>query len=150
MVEEAFKVMIISSHNDSKTLPEVGNPGVLYLVFNENGEEQHFIWHDGAYCMLWAGEIRFYNTCEEFDKLVNLLVENGIYFKIRDCLGGKQVVGYHDGVRYWDVVIHPYSYGYESGLLEMMGPMVRTDGGVIGYLTAEDCMAILDGTYKWE
>ena len=92
----------------------------------------------------------FKDISEEFDKLTELLTEKGMCFKVQGCLGGKQVVGYHNGSKYWDVVIHPYSYGYESGLLEMMGPMVRTEDCVKGYLTAEDCVTILDGTYKWE
>ena len=37
----------------------------------------------------------------------------------------------------WDVICHPGSYGYEEGLLEIMGSITRNDE-VEGYLTAED------------
>ena len=43
--------------------------------------------------------------------------------------------------RSWDAICHPGSYGYEQGLLEIMGDLVdcKKDGDtVVGYLTAEE------------
>ena len=53
-----------------------------------------------------------------------------------------QIVALHDdGTRWFDVVCHYGSYGYERGLLEMM---FGEDGDAIGWLTAEDVIARLE------
>lgn len=87
----------------------------------------------------------------EFDKLVKWLKENNYKFTINDNLfDGSQVIVYTEsGIKLWDVIYHKYSYGYENGLLEMMGSIVQTPDSVIGYLTAKDCIAIAKGTYDW-
>ncbi len=42
--------------------------------------------------------------------------------------------------REWDAICHYGSYGYEEGLLEIMGSIVHESDGdsVVGYLTAQD------------
>ena len=58
-------------------------------------------------------------------------------------IGGRHqiVIENARGKRVWDAICQRGSYGYDEGLLEVMGaPVVRkTDGDrVCGYLTAED------------
>ena len=87
----------------------------------------------------------------EFDKLVKWLNKNNYNYTLTDLCGGDQVIIYtEDGARFCDVICHRYSYGYERGLLEMMGIPVNTEDCVKGYLTAEDCISILKGTYDWK
>ena len=45
-----------------------------------------------------------------------------------------------DRVVIWDAICHFGSYGYEEGLLEIMGTLVRPEDrdSVAGWLTAED------------
>lgn len=43
----------------------------------------------------------------------------------------------------WDAICHWGSYGYEKGLLEVMGPPVA-EVDVEGYLTAQDIIDILE------
>ena len=39
----------------------------------------------------------------------------------------------------WDAICHPGSYGYDKGLLEIMGEIVSEDEeDVVGWLTADD------------
>ena len=56
------------------------------------------------------------------------------------------VVSFPDGTRLWDAICHPGSYGYEDGLLEVMGDPVTNDY-VEGWLTADE---IFDRWQKWE
>lgn len=43
-------------------------------------------------------------------------------------------------MREWDAICHYGSYGYEEGLLEIMGSIVHEEDcdSVVGYLTADD------------
>ena len=86
----------------------------------------------------------------EFEKLVKWLSKNDYNYILTDLCGGDQVIIYtEDGERFCDVICHKYSYGYEQGLLEMMGRPVNTEGCVKGYLTAKDCEDIILGKYNW-
>lgn len=91
----------------------------------------------------------------ELDKLEAYLKQHGIQYERFDedrvidgdgCAvnqGRHQIVG--DG---WDAICHRGSYGYEDGLLEVMGSRVvpESEGyAVCGYLTAEDVIARLEG-----
>lgn len=52
------------------------------------------------------------------------------------------------GHRLWDAICQKYSYGYEHGLLEVIGsPVVRAgdEDSVCGYLTAQDVIDRLEG-----
>ena len=48
-------------------------------------------------------------------------------------------------IRLWDAVCHKYSYGGDVGLLEIYGSLC-TD--VIGYLTADDVIKIIENNKK--
>lgn len=89
------------------------------------------------------------------DKLVEYLDKSGINYKrikethimtfpdgIDRDIGRNQVVVYDDeDCLKWDAICHYGSYGYEAGLLEIMGDIVDEgeDGdSVAGWLTADD------------
>ena len=68
------------------------------------------------------------------------LRDRGIGFKMQSFFDGiRIVVGDWD----WDAICHSGSYGHENGLIEVMGlPQCQDD--VIGYLTAEDVLKMVD------
>ena len=68
------------------------------------------------------------------------LRDRGIGFTVKSFFDGIQiVVGDWD----WDAICHSGSYGHENGLIEVMGlPQCQDD--VIGYLTAEDVLKMVD------
>ena len=88
----------------------------------------------------------------ELDKLERYLIDKGIkYIRIekeekKDANGYTIQRDWHqiqvydeDGKEVWDAVCHKWSYGYEEGLLEIMGEIVRDKSdSVEGHLTAED------------
>ena len=80
----------------------------------------------------------------ELDKLEQYLKENGVEYTRKDTAGlwdTHQIIVFDNGVRIWDAICHRGSYGYEKGLLEVMGdPVVKpSDGGsVCGFLTAKE------------
>ena len=87
----------------------------------------------------------------ELDKLEQYLKENNIEYtredKERGVFDTHQIIVFDKGNRIWDAICHYGSYGYEEGLLEVMGePVVKpTDGdSVCGHLTAEDVIE------RWE
>ena len=77
---------------------------------------------------------------DEMMKLAFGLRDRGIGFKMQSYFDGIQiVVGDWD----WDAICHSGSYGHENGLIEVMGlPQCQDD--VIGYLTAEDVLKMVD------
>lgn len=83
---------------------------------------------------------------DEFDKLENYLKENEIKYYRRDIndpskMERHQLMVMRHGKLWWDAICQPSSYGWEEGLLEVMGkPVVRkTDGDTVkGYLTAQE------------
>ena len=102
----------------------------------------------------------------ELDKLQAYLEVNGYGFKRIDTPAPdtlKVVYGDNDwtkglGERHqivvygkdrhvvWDAICHWGSYGYEQGLLEIMGSIVRGQaGGVEGWLTAQKIIDRLEG-----
>ena len=76
----------------------------------------------------------------EMMKLAFGLRDRGIRFSVKSFFDGIQiVVGDFD----WDAICHSGSYGHENGLIEVMGlPQCQDD--VIGYLTAEDVLKMVD------
>lgn len=58
-----------------------------------------------------------------------------------------QLIIYDSNGKYlWDAICHWGSYGYEQGLLEIMGRRVVGDSNdVVGYLTAQDVINRLEG-----
>lgn len=93
----------------------------------------------------------------QLDKLEQYLKDKEIPYKRIDeknCnlthdLNRHQIIVYDvAGHRLWDAICQKYSYGYEQGLLEVMGdPIVRESDGdsVCGYLTAQDVIDRLEG-----
>ena len=68
------------------------------------------------------------------------LRDRGIGFKTTSFFDGIQiVVGNGD----WDAICHSGSYGHEIGLIEVMG-LPQCQGDVIGWLTAEDVLKMVD------
>ena len=53
-------------------------------------------------------------------------------------LDWNQIIAYKDGIRRFDVVCHYGSYGYEKGLLEIMGECITGGHDVVGNLNAEE------------
>lgn len=93
----------------------------------------------------------------EMDKLENYLKDHGFqYERIIDegisygeiTIGCRnQIIVYRDKNRDWDAICQPGSYGYEHGLLEVMGSrVVRPSDGdsVCGYLTAQQVIDRLE------
>lgn len=89
----------------------------------------------------------------ELDKLEQYLKENNIEYKRKDIekrgviCNTHQIIVFDKGKRIWDAICHYGSYGYEEGLLEVMGePVVMPNDGdsVCGHLTAKDVIE------RWE
>lgn len=78
----------------------------------------------------------------EMCKLGAGLAKRGIKFDMRAIWDGFQII-----TKDWDVVCHGGSYGYEKGLLEVMGPdwlVPENEDGVEGWLTAEEILRRID------
>ena len=87
----------------------------------------------------------------ELDKLAKYLEEKGYNFKRKDKNDSiypfHSVVVYDDKDNYlWDAICHRGSYGYEQGLLEIMGTVVDVNAGdsVEGWLTAQEIIDRLE------
>ena len=91
----------------------------------------------------------------ELDKLEQYLKDNQILYVRMDhdaeepfFIDRHQIIVYdRNYARLWDAVCQQGSYGYEKGLLEVMGsPVVRWNDGddVCGYLTADDVIERLE------
>ena len=90
----------------------------------------------------------------ELNKLEQYLRSKGIPYEridqdqIRDHYGNVRQLERHQicvpvidyELREWDAICHYGSYGYEEGLIEIMGSIVSENDGdsVAGYLTADD------------
>ena len=76
----------------------------------------------------------------EMMKLAFGLYDRGIEFKAKSFSDGIQfIIGDWD----WDAVCNDGSYGYENGLIEVMG-LPQCQGDVIGWLTANDVLKMVD------
>lgn len=80
---------------------------------------------------------------DEMMKLIFGLKERNIEFTIYTFFDGMQV---RCGDK-WDAVCHKGSYGNEKGLLEIMG-LPQCEGDVLGWLTAEEVLAMVDEVNK--
>lgn len=89
----------------------------------------------------------------ELDKLTKYLKDNHYRYvrideppvKVNEYLtmDRRQVIVYDsNGKTQWDAICHRGSYGYEDGLLEIMGSITNED--VEGWLTANDIIARLE------
>lgn len=93
----------------------------------------------------------------ELDKLEQYLKEHDYPYERIDEEGTgigipygsiHQLIVYGDkekSKRLWDAICHYGSYGFEQGLIEVMGePVVRGEYSVEGYLTAEEIIKRLE------
>lgn len=88
----------------------------------------------------------------ELDKLEKYLKEHGYEYTREDVDGEPytdvhQIVVYENSQRLWDAICHSGSFGYDQGLLEVMGDIVWYDidgDSVRGWLTAEDVIARIE------
>lgn len=98
----------------------------------------------------------------ELDKLEKYIKEHGYEYKRSDIkeapltIERHQVIVYNNGEWSWDAICQPGSYGYEEGLLEIMGNIVWYDidgDSVRGWLTADDVIARIErgaeGAMEW-
>ena len=79
----------------------------------------------------------------ELDKLELYLIENDIRHERKDTSWRHQIVVFDEKRRIiWDAICNEGSYGYEDGLLEIMGDIVtekeKETDDVVGWLTAKD------------
>ena len=95
----------------------------------------------------------------ELDKLEEYLKKNNIpYTRVDEAHTGNECMMRHQILvpesypkAEWDAICHKGSYGYEDGLLEIMGNLVdeKKDGDtVVGYLTAEDVIKRIEERRK--
>ena len=63
----------------------------------------------------------------------------------REYMGGEQIVVTENEKYRWVAICTPDSYGWQDGLLEVMGKPLLGHGGVMGYRTAEDVLKMLKG-----
>jgi hypothetical protein len=75
---------------------------------------------------------------KEMDKLAEGLNERNFKYLVHPLQGGLQI-----DCGDWDAICHDYSFGHENGLLEVMG-LPQCDDDVIGYLTAEQVLEMVD------
>lgn len=57
--------------------------------------------------------------------------------------GTQIIVTTEKGKRLWDAICGYGSYGFEDGLLEIMGDIVPGKDDVLGWLTADDVLALV-------
>lgn len=96
----------------------------------------------------------------ELDKLEKYLNNNNIpyqridekgeteYKLIEKYLTRHQIIVPNRDEWEWDAICHPGSYGYEEGLLEIMGNIVEEELDVEGYLTAEEVIERIENYDK--
>lgn len=72
------------------------------------------------------------------------LRERGIEFEAYSFFDGLQI-----RCDSWDAICHNGSYGHERGLIEVMG-LPQCDDDVIGYLTAEEVLEMVDTMDTYE
>lgn len=91
----------------------------------------------------------------ELNKLEEYLNKRGMKY-IREDKDDERVDRHQlivldeNGDRLWDAICHFGSFGYEQGLLEIMGTLVNPfmDGDtVVGYLTADKVIDRIEATY---
>jgi len=87
-----------------------------------------------------------------FDKLVAMLVAEGIPFETGELHGGKDIkipnreAWTNKEDKAISVVCHPYSYGGDAGLLEIYVPSLNE--GVEGFLDAEYTLEYIKDSLK--
>ena len=84
---------------------------------------------------------------KEILKLIELLAKNNIPFELNVLFDAPQVIYPNKDLCVCDVICHKYCYGYEQGLLEMMGLCPEADDNVVGYLTADEVFEKIKSHY---
>ena len=98
---------------------------------------------------------------KELDKLQEYLEKNNILHERIDrsplpALPGMEAIGGRHQINVidedhnviWDAICHYGSYGYEEGLLEVMGEALIGHDDVEGYLTADDVIKMIENQGK--
>ena len=77
----------------------------------------------------------------ELNKLEELLIKQGAEYERNDGAWRHQINVFDQGERIWDAICQKGSFGYEEGLLEIMGVIVDGEPGQVeGWLTAKEIM----------
>lgn len=97
---------------------------------------------------LRENRIKYERIDDDGEVAKEMMIRSGMEYP--DGYGERhQIIVYDDkGKQVWDAICHWGSYGYEQGLLEVMGdPVVRNSDGdsVCGWLTAQDIIDRLGG-----
>ena len=80
----------------------------------------------------------------EMQKLNAALTEMGVeHIYDHEYRGGEQIVVTEKGKYRWAAICAPDSYGWNEGLLEVMGKPLIGHNGSMGYLTAEDVLKMM-------
>jgi hypothetical protein len=84
----------------------------------------------------------------EMQKLDAALTEMGVEHTYDlEYMDGEQIIVLKNGKYHWDAICIPGSYGWGDGLLEVMGkPLVGDGKNVLGFLTADDVLKMLNGS----
>ena len=80
---------------------------------------------------------------KEMKKLYAELTKREIPCQLKILYDGLQIL-----CNDWDAVCHSGSYGHEDGLIEVMGLGRDEEDDVIGYLTAEDVLDLIENEGK--
>lgn len=97
----------------------------------------------GSFEEAWAIIDKYFKKETEIDRLEAQLKACGIEYEKCRLNGGWQICVPNRKAKEWDVVCHSFSYGHETGLLELMGDSMLTYDelqydSVVGYLEAEE------------
>lgn len=87
--------------------------------------------------------------CEPILRLANLCSAEGIPFVVRPLFNGLQLVCPELETWELDVICHDYSYGHDSGLVEVAGAICENDDDTVeGYLDVEEAFERIKKYYK--
>lgn len=73
------------------------------------------------------------------------MIKNGMENLIPAYGERHQIIVYKKGIEWFDAICHWGSYGYEQGLLEIMGDISKTKDKVEGWLTADEVIRRMEG-----
>lgn len=87
----------------------------------------------------------------EIYKLLEVLIESRIPFQAQGILGGFQICYPSSENTICSCICHKYSYGNESGLIEINGLLTEEEKAVdfvLGYLTADEVFERIKKHYE--
>ena len=89
--------------------------------------------------------------CKPILRLADLCSAEGIPFVVRPLFNGLQLVCPELDTWELDVICHDYSYGCDSGLVEIAGAICENDDDTVeGYLDVEEVFERIKKYYKKE